>query len=59
MRGQVDATPIQLRAAVAAAQYRHLKKGDGGKKEEAAEKAKQAASKFKPAAPPLKLVGQK
>lgn len=60
MQGTVDPTPSQLRAAVAAAQYVHLKKGDGGKKDEVADKAKRAgAGKFGAAAPPLKLVGSK
>jgi hypothetical protein len=54
--GRIDASPIQVRAAIAAAQYLHLKKGDGGKKEGDAEKAKKAgAGKFAPAPPP-KLV---
>jgi phage terminase small subunit len=48
---------LRVRAAIAAAQYEHMKKGDGGKKDETAEKAKQAAGgKFKSAPPPLKLV---
>lgn len=34
----------RIRAAVAAAQYRHTKRGDGGKREEAAENAKKAAA---------------
>lgn len=58
MRGTIDATPLQVRAAVAAAQYRHMKKGDGGKKEEQAGKAKKAAAgRFGAPAAPLKLVG--
>lgn len=59
--GKVEATALQVRAAIAAVQYTHTKKGDGGKKEEVQERAEQAASKFKRAAPP-KLVaagGQK
>lgn len=59
--GRVDATPLQVRAAIAAVQYTHTKKSDGGKKEEAQERAEQAASKFRRSAPP-KLVasgGQK
>lgn len=57
MQGTIDATPLQVRAAIAAAQYKHVKSGDGGKKEEQAAAAKKAAGgKFKPAAPPLKLV---
>lgn len=42
-RGLTDATPLQVRAAIAAVQYTHTKKGDGGKKEAAAEAAKKAA----------------
>lgn len=40
--GHIDATNIQVRAAIAAVQYTHQKKGEGGKKDakqEAAEKA--------------------
>ena len=60
-RGKIEATALQVRAAIAAVQYTHTKKGDGGKKEEAQERAEQAASKFRRSAPP-KLVaagGQK
>lgn len=54
--GRVEATNLQVRAAVAAVQYTHTKKGDGGKKDEEAEKAKKAGTgKFAAAAPP-KLV---
>lgn len=56
--GLVEATPIQVRAAIAAVQYTHVKKGDGGKKEEQADKAKKAAGKFAASAPPLKLVSR-
>lgn len=56
--GIVQAEPIQVRAAIAAVQYTHMKKGDGGKKEEAADKAKKAGQgRFKAAPTPLKLVG--
>lgn len=47
-----DATAIQVRAAVAAVQYTHAKKGEGGKKEQQAEAAKKVASKFSSSAPP-------
>ncbi len=48
-----EATPLQVRAAIAAVQYTHAKKGDAGKKEAASEKAKAAASgKFGAAQPP-------
>jgi phage terminase small subunit len=57
--GRTDATPLQVRAAVAAVQYTHTKKGDGGKKDEQAAKAKGAgAGKFGSAPPPLKVVGR-
>lgn len=42
--GQIEATPIQVRAAIAAVQYTHTKRGDGGKKEADADKAKTAAA---------------
>ena len=58
MRGLIEATPLQVRAAVAAAQYRHTKRADGGKKEEAAERAKKASDgKFSVRKPPLRVVG--
>lgn len=48
---------LRVRAAIAAAQYKHTKRGDGGKKDDQADKAKKASSgKFKAAPPPLKLV---
>lgn len=48
---------LRLEAAKTAAQYCHLKKGDGGIKDEKAEKAKKAASgKFGAAPPPLRVV---
>lgn len=51
--GRLEATPLQVRAAIAAVQYTHTKRHDGGKREEDAEKAKKAgAGKFAPAAPP-------
>lgn len=54
--GIIDATPIQVRAAIAAVQYTHTKRADGGKKDELVEKAnKVAGGKFAPSAPP-KLV---
>lgn len=51
--GKTEATPLQVRAAIAAVQYTHTKRGDGGKKEEVADKAKKAASgKFAASGPP-------
>lgn len=44
---------LRVRAAVAAAQYKHVKAGDGGKKEQLQAAAEQAATgRFAPAAPP-------
>ena len=54
------ATPLKerVRSAIAAAQYRHTKRGDGGKKEEAIGKAKTAAKgRFGARPAPLKVVG--
>lgn len=58
--GKVKATPLQVRAAIAAVQYTHTKRGDGGKKEEAAERAQKAATgRFaaRSGPPALKVVG--
>ena len=58
--GIVEATPIQVRAAIAAVQYTHTKRADGGKKEEQAEKAKMVAGgKFAAAAPPKLVVNNR
>jgi hypothetical protein len=55
--GKTDATALQVRAAIAAVQYTHTKKHDGGKKDEAAERAKKAATgRFAAAPAPLALV---
>lgn len=55
------AAPLKdrIRAAVAAAQYRHTKRHDGGKKEEADDKADKAAKgRYAVRKPPsLKVVG--
>lgn len=54
--GRTEATALQVRAAIAAVQYTHTKRSDGGKKEEREEMAKKAAGgKFSASAPP-KLV---
>ncbi|RYF07356.1 MAG: hypothetical protein EOO31_06850 [Comamonadaceae bacterium] len=43
--GQIDATQVQVRAAIAAVQYTHPKKGEStGKKEQGEAAAKAAAS---------------
>ncbi len=54
--GRVEATPIQVRAAVAAVQYTHPKKGESGKKAEKVESAKAAVSKFGGVPPPPRMV---
>ncbi|MBL7090825.1 hypothetical protein [Acidovorax sp.] len=41
--GLTDATSLQVRAAIAAVQYTHSKKGEGGKNKDAADRAKAAA----------------
>lgn len=54
--GRIEASQIQVRAAIAAVQYTHTKRADGGKKEERDDAAKKAgAGKFSASAPP-KLV---
>lgn len=58
--GKVDASPTQVKAAVAAVAYTHAKVGEGGKKDQAADKAKQASKgKFAPSAPPRLVVSNK
>lgn len=48
---------LRIDAAKTAAQYCHLKKGDGGIKDEKAEKAKKAGmGKFAAAATPLRMI---
>lgn len=57
MQGVIEPTREQLRAAIAATQYKHPKKGDAGKKDVAAEKAKAvAAGKFGASQPPRLIV---
>lgn len=57
LKGEIQPTKEQVRVAVALAQYQHMKKGDGGKKDEAAGKAKKAAAgRFAAAPAPLALV---
>lgn len=58
--GRVEATTVQVRAAIAAVQYTHTKKGDGGKKDERANAAKTAATgRFAPKTPPKLVVSNK
>lgn len=61
LMNDASADPIRRdRAAIAAAQYVHLRKDQGGKKEAKEDKAKSAASgKFAAAAPPKLVVSNK
>lgn len=55
--GRIEANATQVRAAVAAVQYTHTKRHDGGKKDEQAERAKKVSGgKFAAAAPPRLVV---
>ena len=55
--GKVEATPLQVRAAIAAVQYTHPKAGNSGKKAGRKKEADGAsAGRFAPAPPPLRLV---
>ena len=57
MQGHIDPSPSQLKAAIAAAAYVHKKKAEGGKKEQAQERAEETAQgKFAPSRPPLRAV---
>lgn len=54
------APALRVRAAIAAAQYVHIKRADGGKKEEQAGKAKVAGGgKFSTPTPPRLVVNNK
>ena len=58
--GKVMATALQVRAAIAAVQYTHTKRHDGGKKEEIGERSKKAAGgRFAASAPPKLIVNNK
>ena len=58
-RGLTDATPLQVRAAIAAVQYTHPKVGESGKKGKVQDKAGDVArGRFTPGAPPLRVVGK-
>lgn len=51
--GRIEASSLQVRAAIAAVQYTHTKLADGGKKDAKKAKALDAgAGRFAPAAPP-------
>ena len=58
--GKVQATSLQVRASIAAVQYTHIKRHDGGKREEVGEKSKKAAGgRFAASAPPKLIVNNK
>ena len=58
--GRVEATTVQVRAAIAAVQYTHMKKGDGGKKEAQQDAAKEAGKgRFAPKVPPRMVVNNR
>ena len=58
--GRVEANAGQIRAAIAAAQYEHAKRGEGGKRDEVADKARKAAGgKFAASAPPKLVVNNR
>ncbi|WP_218165153.1 hypothetical protein [Burkholderia ubonensis] len=57
--GRVEATALQVRAAIAAVQYTHHKMGEGGKKDAKADAAKKVASRFAPSAPPRLVVSNR
>lgn len=55
--GRLNATALQVRAAVAAVQYTHTKTHDGGKKEGRKDQASKAATgRFAPKSPPKLVV---
>lgn len=55
--GQTEASALQVRAAIAAVQYTHIKAGEGGKKEAKDAAAKKAASgRFATRQPPRLVV---
>lgn len=57
--GRVEATMAQIRAASAALPFLYAKKGEGGKKDEQADRAKKAASKFGALTPPKLVVNNR
>lgn len=50
--GQVEATALQVRAAIAAVQYTHTRTRDGGKKEAQKKEAQKASGRFAVSEPP-------
>ncbi|MFP3564703.1 hypothetical protein [Paraburkholderia sp. SIMBA_030] len=57
--GRVEATVVQVRAASATLPFLYSKRGEGGKKDEQADRAKKAANKFATTAPPKLVVNNR
>ncbi|WP_201451440.1 hypothetical protein [Hydrogenophaga sp. BPS33] len=57
--GVVNASPTQVRAAIAAVQYTHVKKADGGKKADRQAKAERSSGRFKASTPPRLVVNNR
>lgn len=58
--GRIASSALQVRAAIAAVQYTHTKKGDGGIKDgRKAAAGKVSAGRFAPAAPPKLVVNNR
>ena len=51
-KGEINASPTQVRAAASALPFVHKKLGEGGKKEQTKEAAGKVAGRFAAAAPP-------
>lgn len=57
--GHMEVSALQMKALLALLPYTNIKKGDGGKKNEQAGRAKNAASKFAPTAAPKLVVNNR
>lgn len=58
--GHMEVSPSQMKALLALLPYVHTKRGEGGKKDELADKAKKAGGgKFAAAAPPKLVVNNR
>lgn len=51
-KGEINASPTQVRAAASALPFVHKKLGEGGKKEQRQDAANKVAGRFSAAAPP-------
>ena len=59
MRDEAEDMRLRMQAARDLLAYEHAKKGEGGKKEAANERAKKAANKYASSPPPLRVVNNK